>query len=237
MSEERPAWYPDELAHAGPEHLDDAYVQGYDRKAQTDPAEDLTLLRELGLNEESTLVDLGAGTGAFALAAAPLCRRVVAVDVSPAMIDYLRRQAAERGISNVECVQAGFLGYVHEGTAPDVVYTRNALHHLPDFWKAVALARIAGLLASGGTLLLRDLVFSFDLQDAEAGIERWLRTAAVDRPEDGWTRDELEIHLRDEFSTFTWLLEPMIERAGLEIVAADHGTVGAYASYLCARPA
>jgi SAM-dependent methyltransferase len=153
------------------------------------------------------------------------------------MLDAVRAKAAAAGATNVECVQAGFLGYVHEGTAPDLVYTRNALHHLPDFWKAVALARIARLLAPGGTLLLRDLVFSFDLPDAEAGIERWLRTAAVDRPEDGWTRDELETHLRDEFSTFTWLLEPMIERAGLEIVAADHGTVGAYASYLCARPA
>jgi hypothetical protein len=30
------AWYPDELAHAGPEHLDAAYVATYDRKASTD---------------------------------------------------------------------------------------------------------------------------------------------------------------------------------------------------------
>ena len=31
--------------------------------------------------------------------------------------------------------------------APAAVYCRNVLHHLPDFWKGVALQRIAGLLA------------------------------------------------------------------------------------------
>src|SRR6185503_7468200 len=61
------AWYPDELAHAGPEHLDEAYVAGYDRKAGPESGEDLALLRELGLGERHTLVDLGAGTGSLAL--------------------------------------------------------------------------------------------------------------------------------------------------------------------------
>jgi ribosomal protein L11 methylase PrmA len=73
-----PSWSPDELAHAGAEHLDIGYVAGYDRKAGTDPTADLELMRDLGLGETSTLVDLGAGTGALALAAAGTCRRVVA---------------------------------------------------------------------------------------------------------------------------------------------------------------
>jgi len=59
-------------------------------------------------------------------------------------------------------VQAGFLSYEHEGNAADIVYSRNALHHLPDFWKAVALERIAGILKPDGTPRLRDLVFDFD---------------------------------------------------------------------------
>jgi SAM-dependent methyltransferase len=82
----RPDWYLDELTHAGPEHLDAAYVATYDRKAQTDFSEDLALLRAQGLTEASTLIDLGAGTGGLALGAAAWCGRVVAVDVSPAML-------------------------------------------------------------------------------------------------------------------------------------------------------
>jgi predicted RNA methylase len=87
------SWYPNELTTAGPEHLDPDYVSGYEQKAGPEWAADLALLRDLGLNETSTLVDLGAGTGALAIAAAPLCRRVVAVDVSPAMLTVLRERS------------------------------------------------------------------------------------------------------------------------------------------------
>lgn len=78
---ERSRWSFDELAHAGREHLDADYAASYDRKAQGEllAEEDLKLLRDLGLNERSTLVDLGAGTGTVALTVARYCRRVVAV--------------------------------------------------------------------------------------------------------------------------------------------------------------
>jgi hypothetical protein len=33
-----------------------------------------------------------------------------------------------------------------------VVFTRNALHQLPDFWKAIALDRIVSFLRPNGTL-------------------------------------------------------------------------------------
>src|SRR5215471_16851744 len=136
------AWTFDELVHAGDEHLDPAYVATYDRKAAVDPAADLALLRSQGLSAMSTLVDLGAGTGTFTLAAAPFCKRVVAVDVSPAMLTALHAKAERLGCANIEFVRAGFLSYQHAGDPADVVYSRNALHHLPDFWKALALQRI-----------------------------------------------------------------------------------------------
>jgi predicted RNA methylase len=67
-----PHWFLDELTHVGSEHVDANYVTGYDYKAGTGPTDDIALLRELGLNETHTLVDMGAGTGTFALASAPL---------------------------------------------------------------------------------------------------------------------------------------------------------------------
>jgi ubiquinone/menaquinone biosynthesis C-methylase UbiE len=225
---------PDELALAGPEHLDPAHVAGYDRKAGIDPSDDLALLRERGLGPESTLVDLGSGTGTFALAAAPQCGRVLAVDVSQAMVDATRRKAAELGIENVECVRAGFLSYEHTGAPADFVYTRNALHHLADFWKAIALDRMAHFLRPGGVLLLRDLVFAFKLGEADRFISAWLETGP-ESPEEGWTRAELEVHLRDEYSTFTWLLEPMLEQAGFEIEQASYGALRVHAEYVCTR--
>jgi SAM-dependent methyltransferase len=224
----------EEIALAGHEHLDPAYVAVYDQKARIDPSDDLADLRERGLSADSTLVDLGAGTGTFALAAASLCKRVIAVDVSPAMVAAMQAKVAECGVTNVECVQAGFLSYEHTGAPAGFIYTRNALHHLPDFWKAIALRRLADLLRPGGVLRLRDLVFAFELREAESFISRWLETGA-ERAEDGWTRDELEVHLRDEHTTFNWLLEPMIEQAGFEIERAEYGRVRVYADYICTR--
>jgi ubiquinone/menaquinone biosynthesis C-methylase UbiE len=229
-----PAWYPDELAHAGPEHLDDQYVATYDRKAGFDPAEELARLQQQGLDATSTLVDLGAGTGALALAAAPFCHRVVAVDVSPAMLSVLHGRAKQCNLSNLECVQSGFLSYRHTGRPADFVYSRHALHQLPDFWKALALQRIAGFLRPGGVLRVRDLFLSCALSEVDAVIEAWL-AAAPARPDQGWPRAELETHLRDEHSTFTWLFEPMLAQAGFAIREATYTASRTHASYTCVR--
>lgn len=230
----RPRWYLDELAHAGPEHLDDAYVAGYERKAGTEWTDDLALLCSLGLDQTRTLIDLGAGTGMLAAAAAPLCRRVVAVDVSPAMLAVLRDRAKSLGLRNLEYVQQGLLTYEHQGEPADFVYSRNVLHHLPDFWKVVALERVAAMLRPGGVLRLRDLVFSFEPAETDRTIETWLAGAA-ERPADGWTRAELEEHLRAEYSTFSWLLEPMLERSGFEIRQIEHSASRVYAAYVCVK--
>lgn len=229
-----PSWYPDELAHAGNEHLDREYVAAHPRKAGFDPELDVERLAAHGLTPGSTVVDLGCGPGTFAIAAARRCRRVVAVDVSAVMIEALEAALRRTGIDNVEPVMAGFLSYGHHGEPADVVYSRNALHQLPDQWKAVALARIAELLRPGGTLLLRDLVFSFDPQQMARSVEPWLANAA-ERPEQGWTREEYEVHLREEHSTFAWLLEPMLRRAGFDIHDIAHDESRIYSAYLCTR--
>ena len=227
-------WMIDELAHAGPEHLDPSFVAGFDRKqGYPDPTEDLAVLRAHGVGRASTLVDLGAGTGQFALAAAPCVRRVVAVDVAPAMQAVLRERAAKAGLENIECVQAGFLSYQHIGPPADAVFTRNALHQLPDFWKALALDRIARLLAPGGVLRLHDLIFDFQPADAETVLDGWLDDAAED-PSRGYTRDDFAEHLRTEFSTFRWLIEPMLAAAGFTIVTADFDR-SVYGAYTCLK--
>jgi ubiquinone/menaquinone biosynthesis C-methylase UbiE len=224
----------DEIGLAGPEHLDAAYVAAYDRKAGYDASEDVSLLLALGLEPRSTLVDLGAGTGTLALAAAASCARVVAVDVSAEMLAAIKEKAVRLGVANLDCVQAGFLSYEHTGSPADFVCSRHALHHLPDFWKVVALERVASMLRPGGLLLLRDLVFAFGPSEAARGIDAWL-AAASDSSDDGWTRAELEEHLRHEYSTFTWLLEPMIERSGFEIERARFDELGVRGEYVCRR--
>jgi len=227
------AWLFDETAHAGLEHLDPAYVDAYDQKSAYDPSRDVARLRNLGL-DGSSLVDLGCGTGLLAVAAAPFCRRVVAVDVSAPMLEVLEARIRQRGITNVECVRAGFLTYAHRGAPADFVCSRHALHHLPDFWKAMALVRLAAVLRSGGVFWMRDIMYSCDPLETGRVIENWLNGASG-RRDIGWTRAELETHVRSEYSTFTWLLESMLERAGLAIREREFSDSRIYAAYTCVR--
>jgi SAM-dependent methyltransferase len=230
------SWLFDELVHAGDEHLDPEYVAAYDQKARSDPSGDLALLRTVGLSDASTLVDFGAGTGTFALAAARVCRRVVAVDISAPMLDWIRQRASAAGIQNIETVQSGFLTYRHEGEPADVAYSQYALHHLPDFWKGIGLHCVAAALRPRGIFFLRDLVYSFDPGEAGAvfqGWKGWLARTTL-QPEDGYTAAEMGAHVRGEFSTYSWLLEPLLERAGFEIRKAEY-SFRTTATYTCRR--
>ena len=82
-------------------------------------------------------------------------------------------------------------------------------------------------------LVLRDLVYDFEPADADRELEGWLAGAAA-TPAEGWTRSELETHVRDEHSTFAWLLKPLLTHAGFEIVeSAVAGRI--YGTYVCRR--
>jgi ubiquinone/menaquinone biosynthesis C-methylase UbiE len=226
-------WWPDETAWAGAEHLDAAYVAGYEAKSGYDPSADLEALRQLGLGPASVVVDLAAGTGVFATAVASRCRRVIAVDVSPAMTAVLRAKRAALGLENLSVVDAGFLSYVHDGEPADFVFCRNALHQVPDFWKGIALGRIHDLLRPGGVLRVLDLVFDFDPAEAGVRIASWL-AGAVEDPARGFTAAELETHVRTEYSTYTWLFDALLERTGFSIVERSTRR-SAYATYTCRR--
>lgn len=89
-----PEWWLDELAHPGAEHRDPDHVAAFDRKSPTDWSEMLASLTEFGVGETSTVIDLGAGTGAFALAVRPHVGDVVAVDPSGAMVAAMRADEA-----------------------------------------------------------------------------------------------------------------------------------------------
>jgi SAM-dependent methyltransferase len=230
-------WMLDELAHAGPEHLDERFIAGFDRKqGYPDPRADIAAFEGHGLGKESTIVDFGSGTGQFAIPAAGRFGRVIAVDVSPAMLAALRAKAeaavSPADLPRLESVRGGFLSY--SPAAPvDGVYTRNALHQLPDFWKVSALRRIAGMLHPGGVLRLLDLIYDFGPGETDAVFRDWFANAATD-PAEGYTAADYAEHIRTEHSTFRWLLEPMLAATGFEIADASYqGRL--YGAYTCVR--
>lgn len=168
---------------------------------------DNALLDRLGVGPGTHLVDLACGTGAFAVEAARRGARVHGVDVAEQMLEHAWRRAAAAGVE-VVLHHAGFLTYVHVGAPADVVTIKSALHHLPDFWKQVALLNVAGYLRPGGTLYLWDLLFTFPPAEYARNLQRLV---------DG--RADCAAHLREKFSTFGWILEGMLDRAGFDVIS------------------
>ncbi len=105
------------------------------------------------------LLDIGAGTGLLAVAAAPHVASVSALDVSPAMCDRLRFNFQRLGVGNGEIL----LGTATELPLPsgtfDVVLSNYCFHHLRDSEKVQALSEIRRVLAPGGRLVFGDMMF------------------------------------------------------------------------------
>jgi len=216
-------WFYDEMRQIGTDYESEEEVQKYDERMsrfRNIEAEIAEIMEATGLKDEDTLVEFGCGTGTFALASARICSRVTAVDISPVMLSYAQKKATAAGLSNISFVNAGFLNYEHGGDPADVVVSQLALHHLPDFWKMVTLKKISSMLKTGGRLFLRDIVFSLNMEKYEKSIDYAVGHMRESAGED--TGKNFINHIKSEYSTFDWIMEEMLYRAGLDITMADY---------------
>jgi len=226
-------WLYEESKMSGVDYSQAEEVAAYDEmhKKFRDYAKSADqIIRRLGLGSGSTVIDLGSGTGAFALHAAKHCGTVYAIDVSAPMIAYCRQRAAEDGLTNIVFCQAGLLTYQHTAGPVDAAVCVAVLHHLPDFWKLAALTRCRAMLKPRGKLYLFDVVFPSGEADIEDRIDAWI--ASVETMADARLAQEAVIHARDEFSTYDWIMEGIVRRSGLCIDAAEYGD-GFGATYVC----
>lgn len=227
-----PEWYYDEMVCCGVDFNDPEFAEQYDqihgtfREFEEEANRTMDLL---DLRAEHTLIDIGAGTGAFAFFAAQQCKKVFAVDVSPAMLKICEGKCNEWQINNVEFFHGGFLTYEHEAEPVDAVVCQMCLHHLPDFWKQVGLIRCFDMLKPGGRFYLIDVVFSFEMQNYLEAVSEWVEKHAAQ------VGNQALLHVKDEYSTMNWIMEGMLGKTGFEIEKAEYRE-GFLAQYLCRKP-
>ena len=207
-----------EFRQAGADHSVAERAKVYDSKMEMfrNIKKEASMLKELfGIQSHHRILDIGAGTGAQTLELAPFCKDVVAIDVSGEMLSILEKKATDRNINNIRTIKAGFLTFKDESETFDRIISKVVLHHLPDFWKLTALQNVRKYLKKEGLFYLSDVVLSFIPDDYEDEINFFLSTLE-DQTDDDFVKDGI-LHFKEEFSTYDWILDSIIERAGFKI--------------------
>src|SRR6266705_7141352 len=220
-------WYYNQRRRFG---LDNAVASIYDCHDDSDIRARAALCM-LGVERGWRVADIGCGNGVLACEAALMGAEVDAVDISPAMLALAKIQASDRKVA-IRTQSAGLLSFAYQPDTYDLMVSEFTLHHLPDFWKAVALSRIFGALKPGANFYLRDIVFVSMPDGCDRDVDQWADFSIKNHD---FARDSVVAHMRDEYSTFGWVMERMLTEVGFTLVSADyhapmHGT------YLLQKP-
>jgi 2-polyprenyl-3-methyl-5-hydroxy-6-metoxy-1,4-benzoquinol methylase len=220
-------WYYNERRQIG---LDSAVASIYHLDDDCD-LRARAALGMLGVQRGWRVADIGCGNGVLAVEAALIGAEVDAIDISPAMLGLAKIQASDRKVA-IRTQSAGLLSFAYQPDTYDLIVSEFTLHHLPDFWKAVALSRIYAALKPGANFYLRDMVYVSMPDGSERDVEAW---ADFNIKNHDFARDSVVTHMRDEYSTFGWVMERMLTDVGFALISADyhaplHGT------YLLRKP-
>lgn len=224
-----PAWQWDEHQQVGTDYRDAVEVERYEQRMgqfRDLAAEDAAILAALELPAGANILEIGTGTGHFARAAAAAGHRVTAWDVSQTMLQYAEMKAKAQGLAGIEFRHGGFLTLSVAPGSFAAAVSVTALHHLPDFWKAVALHNIHRALKPNGRFLLGDVVFACEGQDYQKELDKFVLAI----PE--LTRPAAIGHVTREFSTLTWIMEGLLQRAGFRILSVTPQPTS-FVQYLC----
>ena len=213
-------WTYDEFEHCGVDYSNKSTADQYDNDHEEfrnyeQEAKDLLQKLSLKNSKDMSLIDLGCGTGAISIAISKHFKQLFAVDISDEMLLIAKKKAKDQGIDNISFINSGFLTYEHKEAPADIVISKAALHHLPDFWKQIALMKINKMLKMNGRFYLFDIAYHFAPQEYEETINSWIQK--FESIAGGSFKKEVETHIRDEFSTFSWIIEKMLKEAGFSI--------------------
>ncbi len=119
-----------------------------------------------------TVADLGAGEGTLSQLLAQRAEKVIAVDLSPKMVEFGAQLAKQNGLTNLEYRLGDLEQPPLDDTSLDLAVLSQALHHAAHPEKAVDAAFRA--LKPGGRIIILDLVQHSFEQARELYADTWL---------------------------------------------------------------
>jgi ubiquinone/menaquinone biosynthesis C-methylase UbiE len=136
------------------------------------------LLEASAPRDVDRVVDLGAGTGFVTLPLAHRAASVLAVDISPGMLESLRTAADRDGLP-VQTMAADLATLDLPPCSVDLVVSNYALHHLTDADKAQLVRRAHAWLRPGGRITVADMMFGRGTSPRDRAIARQKVAALV----------------------------------------------------------
>lgn len=118
------------------------------------------------------VADLGAGEGTLAQLLAARAEKVIAVDLSPKMVEFGQELALRNGLANIEYRLGDLEEPPIEDASLDLAILSQALHHAEHPQRAIDAA--FRILKPGGRLIVLDLVQHQFEQARELYADRWL---------------------------------------------------------------
>ncbi len=115
-------------------------------------------MQQVPLHDKMCVMDFGAGTGLISSHVAPLVEKIIAVDISQAMLEKLAEKPALQGKVEIACQNIIDNPLDHQSC--DLIISAMAMHHVEDI--DLLVQRFYEHLKPGGRVALADL-------DAEDG--------------------------------------------------------------------
>ena len=118
------------------------------------------------------VADLGAGEGTLAQLLAQRAEKVIAVDLSPKMVEFGQTLAVQNGLSNLEYRIGDIETPPIENNSLDLAVLSQALHHAEHPQRALDAA--LRILKPGGRLIVLDLLLHTFEEARQIYADRWL---------------------------------------------------------------
>lgn len=114
------------------------------------------VVESFNLPDDAVVVEVGSGTGYFAVRLAPLLKngKVICFDQSSQMTSYLENRAKELGLTNVDARTTEPDGSLKLKEEADLIFSVDVYHHMKD--RIAYFSKIAEYLKPDGAIVVID---------------------------------------------------------------------------------
>lgn len=146
------------------------------------------VIRNATAVQNGRVLDLGCGSGQLSLPLSGVVESVVAVDISPRMIELLEAKLDTSKIENVETRTKSIQELSFDPASFDLVVSNYALHHLSDDQKQWVVSQAFMWLRPGGRMVIGDMMFGRGASKQDREIIASKISVMVRKGPAGWWR-------------------------------------------------